>query len=304
MNNNIYVSDCINHGVKGHGNYEFLDVAVNDDNCLFIDPILIETDKTAWCREANAIIQSFFVKFYEAYKQGDGVKKNKILAHAREQNGTKLGYGNGHNGKGNTARGLIVIFKPLEKLILKITTMNKPEDLPVLIPGFAEDGLSDLLTNILHDQLNQFTTQQLKKYGIRNNTEIKFWTWNRFKEDWELVKRPCFRFKGRELLLVPKNIVRKNYLFSTHQYFTRIILERMREEGHGRVDGKLISKKEIVAAKRHSSRHWEYDETISYTTKCNDALEEYHKKLPIYYSDREYSMKDSELDEFLYEGRI
>ena len=38
-------------------------------------------------------------------KQQDEVKKIEILAHAREQNGTKLGYGNGHNGKGNTAQG-------------------------------------------------------------------------------------------------------------------------------------------------------------------------------------------------------
>ncbi|MBR1373809.1 hypothetical protein IJ556_05100, partial [bacterium] len=181
-----------------------------------------------------------------------------------------------------------------------ISTLRKPEDLPVLIPNFAEDGLSDLLTNILHDQLNQFTTQQLNKYGKNNNSKIRFWTWNRLKEDWEEVERPCCRIHGRELLLVPKNIVRKNYLFSTHQYFTRIILERKREEGYGIVDGRLIPKKDIVAAKRNSDPHWVYDEAISYTTKYNDALEEYHKKLPAFYAYRNCSMKDSELDEFLY----
>jgi len=45
-------------------------------------------------------------------------------------------------------------------------------------------------------------------------------------------------------LLVPKNIVRKNYLFGTSQYFSRIILERMIEEGDYRdAEGKTISKK-------------------------------------------------------------
>ena len=299
--NNSYISDHLNHGIKGHVHYEFVDVAVNDDRRLFIDPVLIETAETPWCREANSIIRLFFDKFYQAYEQNDEVKKIEILAHAREQNGTKLGYGNGHNGKGNTAQGLIHIFRPLEKLVLKINTIRKPEDLPVLIPEFAEDGLSDLLTNILHDQLNQFTTQQLNKFGIKNNSTIRFWTWDRSKEDWEGVERPCYRIDGRELLLVPKNIVRKKYLFSTHQYFTRIILERKREAGYGVIDGKLIPKKDIVAGKRNSGdSHWEYNEAISYTTKCNDALEEYHKKLPSFYAYRNFFMKDNELDDFLY----
>ena len=35
-----YVSDYLNKGIKGHFNYEFVDVIVNDDNLLFIDPIL------------------------------------------------------------------------------------------------------------------------------------------------------------------------------------------------------------------------------------------------------------------------
>ncbi len=36
-------------------------------------------------------------------------------------------------------------------------SLKKEEDLPLLIPDFAEDGMSDLLTNILHEQLNKFT---------------------------------------------------------------------------------------------------------------------------------------------------
>ena len=37
---NYYVSDYWNEGIKGHLNYTFVDVVVNDDNLLFIDPIL------------------------------------------------------------------------------------------------------------------------------------------------------------------------------------------------------------------------------------------------------------------------
>lgn len=56
----------------------------------------------------------------------------------------------------------------------------------------------------------------------------------------------------------PKNIVRKNYLFGVSQYFTRIILERMIDEGGYRdADGKVIPKKEIAKSKRYSGKHWQ-----------------------------------------------
>lgn len=295
-----FISDYFNNGLKGHYNYNFVDVAVNDDNLLFIDPVLIELAKDQWCNDANATIQSFFDEFYEAYRNNDVQRKIVLLSHAGEQNGTRLGYGQGDNGKGNTAKGLLDIFMPLENLLNKISTIRKAEDLPVLIPDFAEDGLSDLITNILHDHLNGFTMQQMKQYGIESNGLANFWTWSQTKGDWIRVERASYYIEGQEVLLVPKQIVRKKYLFSTNQYFNRIILEHMREEG-GHMDGKKpIPKKDVVKAKRFSGEHWQYRESVSYTSKNNNVLEEYHDKLSSFYFENGNSMSDEDLDETIY----
>lgn len=295
-----FISDYFNNGLKGHYNYNFVDVAVNDDNLLFIDPVLIELAKDQWCNDANATIQSFFDEFYEAYRNNDVQRKMVLLSHAGEQNGTRLGYGQGDNGKGNTAKGLLDIFMPLENLLNEISTIRKAEDLPVLIPDFAEDGLSDLITNILHDHLNSFTMQQMKKYGIESNGLANFWTWSQTKGDWIRVEKASYYIEGQEVLLVPKQIVRKKYLFSTNQYFNRIILEHMREEG-GYMDGKKpIPKKDVVKAKRFSGEHWQYRESVSYTSKNNNVLEEYHDKLSSFYFENGNSMSDEDLDETIY----
>lgn len=297
---NKHISDYWNKGIKGHLNYDFADVVVNDDNLLFIDPMLLEIAGDEWSKESNATVQSFFDAFYESYRKKNNLKKTELLSHAGEQNGTRLGYGRGDNGKGNTVRGLLDIFTPLEDLMQDISTMGKSEDLPLLIPDFAEDGLSDLLTNVLHAQLNEFTLQQLKKYGIESNASIFFWTWDRKKSCWEKIDRPSYCIDSQELLVVPKQILRKNYLFSTSQYFNRIILERIREEG-GYMDGeKPIPKKDVVKAKRFSGEHWQYDESVSYTKRNNDALSEYHQKLPFFYAENGCSMEDEELDELIY----
>lgn len=296
-----YISDLWQLKQKGHENFDFVDVAVNDDNLLFIDPCLVERRNDAWSIKAKEHIKSYFDNLFEAYNTGNRENMRCLLSHAGEQNATRLGYGNGDNGKGNTADGLLDIFQPLELLISEIKTIGKAEDLPLLIPGFAEDGMSDLLTNILHECLNEFTMEQMNKYGVSSNGKKAFYSWDIQHSAWKRVEKSSYFVNGKELLLVPKCIVRKNYLFGVNQYFTRIILERIIDEGGYRdADGKSIPKKEIVKSKRFSGEHWQYDEAINYTVENNDALEEYHHKLPGFYMENGKSMTDEELDFVIY----
>lgn len=296
-----YISDEWKLMKKGHENFDFVDVAVNDDNLIFIDPCLIERCNDAWTIKAMKHINSYFDKLFKAYSTGNRKDMRYLLSHAGEQNATRLGYGNGDNGKGNTADGLLEIFQPLEQLISSIKTIGKAEDLPLLIPGFAEDGMSDLLTNILHECLNEFTIEQMHKYSIESNGTKAFYTWDVHAGEWKMVEKSVYFVSGKELLLVPKNIVRKNYLFGVSQYFSRIILERMIDAGGYRgADGKAIPKKEIVNSKRYSGEHWQYDEAIKYTIEDNDALDEYHRKLPGFYMEHGKPMTDEELDFVIY----
>lgn len=300
-----YVSDVWNIGYSGHENFEFIDVAVNKDNLLFIDPCLIESWNSEWSYRALKTINSFFQQFYSAYRNNDELLKYSLLSHAREQNATRLGYGRGDNGKGNTPEGLIHDFKPLETLIHEISSIGIVQDLPVLIPGFAEDGLSDLLTNIIHAELNDFTLQQMQKYNVLPNGTTEFYTWDSELANWMLVTSPCYKYGKDELLLVPKQIVRKKYLFGVGQYFERVILERKREEDGWRdAKGKLIPKRDVAKQLRTDDPHWIYDYAIGYSKDHNDALEEYHHNLSIYYFEYGQPFDNDTLDEILYSIKI
>lgn len=296
-----FISEEWKLGGIGHEDYEFIDVAVNADNELFIDPCLIEQMESDWGKRATGLLKSFFDSLFAAYVSKNKYQKLTLLSHAGEQNGTRLGYGNGHNGKGNTAKGLINDFRPLEVLINEITTISKPQDLPIFIPGFAEDGMSDLITNVLHEMLNEFTIQQMIKYGIKSNGMTMFYSWDMEKSEWKKVRKPSYLIDGYELLLVPKCIVRKNYLFGTGQYFTRVIIERIRNDG-GFVtpDGQLIPKRDIVSSMRYTGTHWMYEKVMDYSKQHNDALEEYHKRLSFFYRENGGPMTDEELDKAIY----
>ncbi len=77
-----------------------------------------------------------------------------LLSHAGEQNATRLGYGNGDNGKGNTVDGLLEIFQPLEQLI-KFNWDNRKSGrfTFLLIPGLQKMVCRIYFTNILHEML-------------------------------------------------------------------------------------------------------------------------------------------------------
>ena len=128
----MFLSDFIKDGRKGHMNFDFVDVQLDSDNRIFIDPAVLGNATDEWSINVNRCVQSFFDSLYEALKNN---KSDNLLDHAHEQNATKFGYGNGQNGKGKTADGLEVALSKLKNLVYAIPTISKGEDIPVLVEG-------------------------------------------------------------------------------------------------------------------------------------------------------------------------
>lgn len=299
-----YVSDFLGIAGSSHSKIDFVDINVNDDQKLFIDPILVARNRDELCEEMSRIIDDFFRVFYIAYKRHDYSMKYELLSHAGEVNHTRLGYGNGSNGHGNTATGLIKDFYELEKLIDDISSISKVMDLPVLVKGFNEDGLSDLITNIIHKQLNDYTLEKLSELGISPNATDKFFTWDINTSSWIEVEEPCFECNGEKTLLTPKGIVRKNYLFSADQYMKRIILKREKNE-HSIIeeDGKItytVTVKDLIkrVKKEGKTLNWIYDFVQEESKKDSTYLDDYHKMINSFYIDK--GMSDEELDSLIY----
>lgn len=296
-----YVSEDWGLNVSGHRHFDFVDVNLLDDQKLFIDPCLIELAKDTLCQRANKTIENFFDNFFQAYREGDLSKKARLLSHAGEINATRLGYGNGRNGRGNTSEGLLEKFSSLDGLSIKMRGLRKAIDLPVFVTGFDKDGLSDMLTNIIHAELNEFTLEQLEKWQISPNDRFKFWTWDGSMGTWKEVESACYRTETGILLLVPKHIVRFRYICNVGQYFSRVVLERMQQE-EARTDqnGKvrMPAKADITAGIQKLSIHWMYDYAVDYTAKYPDSLLEYHKRVPEFYAG--HQMSDDELDIRIY----
>lgn len=290
-----FVSEYMGIPYLGHEHFDFVDVRLNQDNRLFLDPCLIELSQDPWCKNAAVTMQRYFDCLFDAIRNGT-LHTSNLLTHAHEQNATKLGYGNGQNGKGKTAAGLYDSLSPLFTLVHQIPTITKAEDIPLLVQKFAEDNLSDLLTNVLHDELYQFTAEQMALYGCPPQDDVTYYTFDAKTCTWIKVKRRGWLYNGKELLLVPKSIVRKRYLFNPRQYLSLIIIERMMEADNM----KDMRKVDVINNMPKPSKDWLYKKVVSFTQNNPDALVKYHELLPSRYSDKRNIQDDEFLDDLIY----
>lgn len=280
---------------EGHEDIDFVDITTDEDTELFIDPCLIERGRDYLSREAAKTVADFADQMY-ADMRTSRWHNSSVFDEAHEVNETKLGYGNGSNGKGKTPEGMRDSLNDLCDLAYEIPTITCIQDIPVFVQDFAEDCMSDLLTNILRRILSQFTADQMQRYGVEPDGYHEIRSWDREEHDWVWSQEPFWRVGRQKILLVPKWWVRKNFLFKAHQYLCVVILERMKDDPLYRD----LPKRVIWQNLERETEHWEYEEVTRYTLAHPDALREYHRRLPLHYNKPYGCMCDEDLDEAVY----
>jgi len=92
MKNKNHVTSIHNLNINSHSQIDFIDIVVNDDRKLFIDPCLIEVNNSNWAKLAQQTINSYFKLLYQLYCNNSyRIQKLELFSHAHEINATKLG---------------------------------------------------------------------------------------------------------------------------------------------------------------------------------------------------------------------
>ena len=279
----------------GHANLDFVDIRTDTDTKLFIDPCLIELGTDQRSQQAYRLFNDFADTLFNEMRSNQW-DRTALLNDAHEIHATKLGYGNGRNGRGKTADGLNECFYKLQRLANGYPSLSQIQDLSVFVQDFAEDSMSDLLTNILHRILCEFTQEQMGKYGKEPAGIRPVRSWNSERHRWEETLEPYWLCEGHTILLVPKQWVRKNFLFSAHQYLCSIIIARM--QATSEYSG--YSRKDIWGSLSRTTAHWEYDRIMRQTAESPDLLSEYHDRMLYFYHRKGGMMSDDDLDETVY----
>ena len=157
-------------------------------------------------------------------------------------------------------------------------------------------GRTETDGNVLHDELYQFAAEQMALYNVPPQRNITYYTFDANTCSWTRITRPGWLYNEKELLLVPKSIVRKRYLFCPRQFLSLIIIERMMKD-NGQED---MRKVDIITNLPKSTKDWVYEKVIDFTQNNPDALVKYHELLPTRYADKRNIQDDEFLDDLIY----
>ncbi|EJR86537.1 hypothetical protein IK7_01047 [Bacillus cereus VD156] len=221
-------------------NFDFVNIRVDKDNKLFIDPTRIAAEDGEWFNRCNEIIQDFFNKIFDLYRDGQTEEAREYFRASGESNEIFLGYTEGFpGGKGNSEESLAKVFDYVhERGLLTDRIVGRLEDFYLFIPEFGEDLLSDLVASLIKAELVAFTQEQCRIHNIELSVQFEYQHWDHINRSWETMAAELPGFDGYPVVLVPKQILVSNYLYSASRYWLQVV-SVWRQERHSEENSDL-----------------------------------------------------------------
>lgn len=225
------------HLDKNQASLDFVDVHLDTDTPLFIDPTALHLLDSEWGNRCVSLIQDYFSLVLQYIKDGEHVKARALLSNLNEPNETRLGYStdkpHGHGMGKKLAEKMWYQLK--ESQAVRTGLIKDLEDTALLIDGVASDVISDIVTNIIREPLLEYTADMCREYGIPLQSDIASGPlWDPATKKWNSrhVEQPVTP-EGR-LLLVPKAIVRHTITYQADNYYNMYLLAKIQEEEAGK----------------------------------------------------------------------
>lgn len=212
---------------------DFVDVRLDTDVKLFIDPTALNLLDTEWGARCRGLIHDYFSLVLEHITDGDHRRAKSLLAMLSEPNETHLGLSRQQSQGRGMGNGLAdKMWQALSDSSAVRTGLIKDlEDAALMIDGIASDVISDIVTNIIREPLLEYTAEMARQHNIPLEERQTRKVWNSFEKSWEVKTLPQIIVDGRQrLMLVPKAIVRKSITYDAGQYYNKYLLEQLQDE--------------------------------------------------------------------------
>jgi hypothetical protein len=265
---------------------DFIDISLNRDNRLFVDPFALSQKPDRWSQDTHHTLVSFFQSIIDSIRGGDENRAKELLGHLREPNETRLGYSRRRSqGAGIGDMQAEDLFDALrESSAVQTGFITSLEESELMIEGISYDKISDLTTNIIRGELAAYTVEQCALHNVETREVAMPACFNTDAMDWEerYLRLPVYQ--NRPILLVPKSIVRRTSAYQHPKYYQHFVLNYLQREELGNPQSRLVrtlrSGRRRVYKKDLAERHprtkaFLYD----FSQRHPDVLREYRDSL-------------------------
>lgn len=217
---------------KSQYELDFVDVPVNRDLPLFIDPFAVSQRSEPWAIAAHGTIISFFDRIVQAIRSGDENTARELLLFLREPNETRFGYSKGRpQGAGIGHFQASQLFRALEtSSAVQTGFLKNLEEAELMVEGVSWDKMSDLTTNIIRRHLAKYTKDQCVLHGISTRPVTLAPCYDASAGSWVSGYLDLPVVDGSPVLLIPKIIARYNPAYDHRQYYGQFVLDFLQAE--------------------------------------------------------------------------
>lgn len=140
---------------KSQHELDFVDVDIDSDTPLFLDPYFIAKNDFPIAYEAHLSLRSYFACLLGALKENRTSDAEELFRHLGESNEICLGFSRTKpQGKGMGPSDAAKIFQSLmESPALRTGIMEDIEDFRIFVDNVDKDKMSDMTANIIKKQL-------------------------------------------------------------------------------------------------------------------------------------------------------
>ena len=230
-------------GIKeSEENLEFLDVYLNHDLKLFVDPVLIRhaaKEKGPYQYLYQRMVEnidSFFGEIARMIQNQESLKASGIFRRSGETQATHLGYSRvNSSGRGSSEEILLEVFNFVrDNDLVERNVIFSLDQTPVYVPNFREDRMSDLIISLIRYELAEFSYIQSEKHGlvaefVTPEPVPVDYCWNVSTKKWSKKKHRLLNPDAKPVLLIPRRILGRGLVYSPTKYLSMVLGEKQEE---------------------------------------------------------------------------
>ncbi|WP_319409498.1 hypothetical protein [uncultured Desulfosarcina sp.] len=217
---------------KSQSELDFVNVELEEDNPIFIDPFAISIRNDQLSKKCHEIIVDFFSRIIESIRANNDRIAMRLLGHLREPNETRFGLSKGKpQGAGIGPDQGEKIFIALKKSSATRTGfLSSIQECELLIPGISRDKISDLTTNIIRSYLSEYTNKQCQLFNISTSTVPLPPVFDQKTNSWISKYHNLPLYNSMPILFVPKVFSRFSPSYDHKKYYNKYVLEFLQFE--------------------------------------------------------------------------
>ncbi len=210
---------------KTQAELDFVNVPVDGDIPLFVDPFAISRREDRWSQDCFRTIVSFFDRAIAAIQVEDWDTARDLFGHLNEPNETRFGFSKERPrgaGIGPNQAGKL-LYALSQSSAVRTGFLRSLEEAELMVRDIGRDKISDLTTNVIRRHLAEYTKDQCDLHEIATQAVPLGPYYSVERGHWVSDYFDLPVADGQPVLLVPKVIARFDPAYEQQKYYRNFV---------------------------------------------------------------------------------